>query len=224
MKHKKNIFRALAVLIAIGVLVAIYFLTPINDYLTVDKVKELTNDVPQDWTTALIFILVFAVGGALLIPIPLMAFSVSLVFDLWFAVPIAIVGFTLASLSGYFIGRFIGVNSLGSFLEKPLNAIEAKLDHKGGWAVFALRLAPTPPFTITSIISGTLKINMIQYLVGSTLGIAPLGLSAVVFGKGALEVMKNPSSMAITFIIAATIIYIFYRVLQKKQASKKESV
>lgn len=224
MRHKKTFIHVMIIMLVISAIIGIYFFTPVNDYLTVDKVKELTNNVPQDWTTALLFLIVFAVGGATLIPIPLMAFSISLVFDLWLAVPIAILGFALASLSGYFIGRFIGVNALGSFLEKPLNSIEKKLDHKGGWAVFALRLAPTPPFTITSIISGTLKINATQYLIGSICGIAPLGLSAVFFGKGALEVMKNPSSLAITFVIAATIIYCFYRVLQKKQTSKKENI
>lgn len=216
MKKRSVINIIIAVAVITG-LVAVYFLTPLNEYLEIDKITELTSDVPETFLTAIIFLGIFFVGGCLLIPIPLIAFTVSLVFNIWISLLICIPGFLLASLSGYGVGRLIGIDFFGEKVEKHLTKIKEKIDDKGPWAVLALRLAPTPPFTITSIIGGSLKLNFWKFCLGSTLGITPLALSAVFFGKGAIQMMKEPSGLAATSIVAAIILYVIYRVIKKKQ-------
>lgn len=214
---KRSLINITIALAVIGALIAVYFLTPLNEYLDIDKITELTNDVPETFLTAVIFLGIFFIGGSLLVPIPLMAFTVSLVFNIWVALLICIPGFLLASLSGYGVGRLIGVDFFGEKVEKHLNKIKDKIDDKGPWAVLALRLAPTPPFTITSVIGGSLKLNIWKFCLGSTLGIAPLGLSAIFFGKGAIEMMQEPSGLAASSIVAAIILYVIYRVVKKKK-------
>ncbi len=211
-----------AVLVCIAACVALYFLTPVKEFFSVDKIVELTKDIPDSPVTALLFLVLFFVGGALLIPIPLMTFAVSLVFNLWVSVAIAIVGVVLSSLSGYTLGRILGIDAFGSKVEKNLTAIKDKIDDKGPWAVMALRLAPTPPFTITSIIGGSLKLNIWKYCAGTLVGIAPLALSAIFFGKGAIEMMKDPSGLAATSIVAAVILYSVYRVIKHKQTEDNQ--
>lgn len=157
----------------------------------------------------------------MLIPIPLMAFAVSLVFDVWFSVLIAIPGFFLASLSGYGVGRWVDTEIFGERVQKHIDSIKEKVEDKGAWAVLALRLAPTPPFTVTSIISGAIKINPWKYVVGSTLGIMPLGLSAIFFGRGAIEMMQEPSGLAASTLIAAVLLFILYRVIKNKKTSNQ---
>jgi len=201
-------------------LIALYFLTPLGDYLEIDKITELANDVPDNALTAIIFLGVFFIGGALVMPIPLIAFTVSLVFNLWVSVLICIPGFLIASLSGYGIGRVIGADIFGERVKKHADTIKEKLDSKGAWAILALRLAPTPPFTVTSILAGSLKMNIFNFMLGSTIGIAPLGLSAVFFGKGALELMQEPSGLAVSSIVAAVILLVVYYIIKKKQLEK----
>jgi uncharacterized membrane protein YdjX (TVP38/TMEM64 family) len=203
--------------VVIGLL-SLYFLTPLSDYLEIDKISQLASDIPDNALTAMSFLGVFFIGGALLIPVPLMAFTVSLVFNIWISVLICIPGFLLASLSGYGVGRAIGGDSFGEGVKKHTETIKEKMDNKGAWAILALRLAPTPPFTVTSILAGSLEINIFKFMLGSTIGIAPLGLSAVFFGKGALELMKEPSALAVTSIIAAIILFVVFMFLRKKQA------
>ncbi|GAC15749.1 TVP38/TMEM64 family protein [Aliiglaciecola lipolytica] len=213
--------------IKLGVIVTIliaaviaYFFTPLGDYLSIEKITEFTDSVPQSFTTALVFLGVFFIGGSLLVPIPLMAFAVGLVFNLWISILICIPGFLFASLSGYGVGRFIGVEVFGEKIGKSLEKVKDKMDDKGAWAVLALRLAPTPPFTVTSIIGGSLQLNIWKYALGSTLGIMPLGLSAVFFGEGALKMMKEPSGLAATSIVAAVILFIVYRIMVRKQTEQ----
>jgi uncharacterized membrane protein YdjX (TVP38/TMEM64 family) len=217
-----NIIKIGTLVVLILGLLAAYFLTPLSEYVSVDKITELTSDVPQTIPVALIFLGIFFVGGALLAPIPLIAFAVSLVFDVWFSVLIAIPGFLLASLSGYGVGRLIGTDSFGKTVTKHVDSIRDKVDDKGAWSILALRLAPTPPFTITSMISGAIKINIVKYAAGSTLGIAPLGLSAIFFGKGAIEMMKDPSGLAASSIIAAIILFSVFKIMKDKQKSANE--
>lgn len=213
----KNIIKLGIFICVVLAIVALYFFTPLSDYLEIDKLTELASDIPDTTFTALIFLVVFLVGGSILIPVPLMAFTVSLVFNIWISVLICIFGFLLASLSGYGIGRVIGADFFGEGVKKHTETIKKKMDDKGAWAILALRLAPTPPFTATSILAGSLKINIFRFMLGSTIGIAPLGLGAVFFGKGALELMKEPSGLAVTSIVAATILFVVYYVIKKQQ-------
>lgn len=222
MKTKTIIKIAISVA-TICALVGVYFFTPLNDYLGLDKITEVTQDVPETWLTALIFIGIFILGGCLLTPIPLMAFAVSLVFDIWLSVLIVIPGFLLASLSGYSLGRLIDTETFGSKVQSHIDSIKDKVDDKGAWAVVALRLAPTPPFTVTSIIAGALEINVFKYALASTLGIMPLGLSAVFFGRGAIEMMSEPSGIAATSIVAAILLFILYTVVKKKKSANQEA-
>ena len=219
MKQHKWLVAAIAVSI-IAALTAIYFLTPLRDYLEVDKIVELTDEVPQNTTTALIFLGVFLLGGALMIPIPLMAMAVGLVFNLWISLLIVVCGFVLAGMSGYGIGRLIDPKWFGEKFGGKVDKVREQFDERGIWAILALRLAPTPPFTITSMMSGSLRINVWQYLLGTTLGIAPLGLSAAFFGKGAIELMREPSTIAASFFVAAAIVYIAFRVVKKRKAAQ----
>jgi len=216
MKQENIVKLGILITVIVG-LIALYFLTPLGDYLKIDKITELASDVPDNPLSALIFLGIFFLGGALLIPIPLIAFSVSLVFNIWISVLICILGFLVASLSGYGIGRSIGADLFGESVKKHTDTIKKKMDDKGAWAVMALRLAPTPPFTVTSILSGSLKINIFKFMIGSTIGIAPLGLSAVFFGKGALELMKEPSGFAVSSLVAAVILFVVYFVIKRRQ-------
>ncbi|GAA6184089.1 MULTISPECIES: TVP38/TMEM64 family protein [Alteromonadaceae] len=217
---KSNGIKLASVVFILAALTAAYFLTPLGDYLSIDKITDLTSSVPQNFATALIFLGIFFIGGSLLIPIPLMAFAVGLVFNIWISLLICIPGFLLASLSGYGVGKFIGVEVFGEKISNSLDKVKNKMDDKGAWAVLALRLAPTPPFTVTSIIGGSLDINIWKYAFGSTVGIMPLGLSAVFFGEGALQMMKEPSGLAATSIVAAIILFIVYRVMVNKQTEQ----
>ncbi|MCC2606969.1 TVP38/TMEM64 family protein [Planctobacterium marinum] len=214
MKNRKWINLTIAVTIA-ATLLAVYFLTPLKSFLTIDKVVHLTEEVPVSWVTALAFLLLFFFGGALLIPIPLMSLAVSLIFPTWLSVLIVLPGFALAATGGYLLGQFVDDSLWGESVTKHIDKIKSKLENQVIYAVMALRIAPTPPFTITSMLSGMLKVDYPKYIVGSVLGIMPLGLSAVFFGRGALEMVKEPSGMAATTLIAAVVLTSVFFVIKR---------
>jgi uncharacterized membrane protein YdjX (TVP38/TMEM64 family) len=189
--------------------------------MTIEKITEVSKSVPKDATTVAVFFGLYFLGGVLFTPIPLIAFATSLVFGIWMARLISIPGLFIACISGYLVGRFVDEDTfgetIGETIGEKIKKISKKVDEKGVWAIIALRVAPTPPFTLTSIIGGSLKPNFWKYTLGSTICIMPLALSAIFFGKGALQMAKEPSVMAATSLIAAIILYIVYRVIKKQQ-------
>lgn len=220
MKKKSQIKIGAAILITIC-LVSLYFLTPLKEYTNVDKIIEVSKNAPDGWLTFGLFLAIFFFGGVLFTPIPLITFASGLIFGVWKGLAVSFIGLILASTSGYLLGKLLGTDFLGNKINKHLDKFNDNIDDKGAMAVIALRLAPTPPFTVTSILSGSINLNYIKYLGASVLGIAPLALSATFFGKGAIKLMQKPSSMAITMVAASIILYITYYLLKKKHKSEE---
>lgn len=222
MKQKQTKWLKIGVLATLVIIIAgIYVLTPVSKYMEVEKLTTLLEKVPKNWSTFFVFLGSFFLGGVLLAPIPLLAFAASLVFGIWKGTLISIIGIALASTSGYVLGLFLDVDIFGEFVSKHLKNFKKKIGDKGAWAVLGLRVAPTPPFTVTSILSGSIGLDYTKYLLGSVIGIMPLALSAIFFGKSALLMMKNPSGIAATGLVAAIILYCVY--LYAKKRLKKKS-
>lgn len=213
---RQRLIKIATAMIVIATLIGVYLFTPVKELLSVDKIEQLTSDVPQTWQTALVFWLLFFIGGATLLPIPLMALAVSLVFPIWLSVIIVIPGFFLAASGGYLSGFLLDAAMPGEYLSKHTQKIRDQIHEQAMYAVFALRVAPTPPFTVTSMLSGMLRVNFMKYQIGSVAGIMPLGLSAVFFGRGAIDMIKDPSGMALTTVIAAVLLTTVFYMIKRK--------
>ncbi len=216
---KKSLFKYGGLAIVIIALITAYFFTPLKTYFTADKVIEITDQVPNTFSSYAVFLLIFIVGGCLLMPMPLAAFAAGLIFPLWVAISLCVVGAFLASSSGYFLGRLIDLDTFGSWVKEHLETVKNKMEDKSAYAVLALRLAPTPPFTVTSIICGSLKLNYFRYVIASTAGILPFMLLVLIFGREMLEAIKEPTGITIATLVALAILVILYKISKKKVAS-----
>jgi hypothetical protein len=67
------------------------------------------------------------------------------------------------------------------------------------------------------LVGGSLKIDFFSFMIGSIIGIATFGLGAVCFCKGVLKLVKGPSYLAVTSIVAATNLFAVYYVTKKLQ-------
>lgn len=218
---RNNLFRIAVVILVGAALTGIYLLTPLKDLITVDNVKAITSEIPQSPLTVLVFMLAFFIGGATLVPMPLLALAVSLVFPVWLSVLIVIPGFALAATGGYLTGRLLDMRMFGDYVTRHTDKVQKKIHGRVIYAVFALRIAPTPPFTITSMLSGLLRVTFIPYVIGSVAGIMPLGIGTVFFGRGAIELIKNPSVMALSSVIAAFVLVSVYYLIKRNTSNEQ---
>ena len=207
----------IAVLLIIGLAVT-WAWTPLGDYLDPKRVAKFANDLPESVPIAAAFLGVFAIGGILMLPMPLISFAVSLVFPLWQSAIISVIGSFLAACTGYGLGYktnlFDGIDSIQKYLDKAKEAMSGK----GAWAVVAFRIAPTPPFTVTSILSGSIKIPFWRYALGSVVGIFPFTFLTQVFGTQMLSQLKNPSTLGIAALVAVVLLFVIFKYFIKTRS------
>lgn len=195
---------------------ALWMFTPLKQYLDPAFVADYAQKLPENLWVVASFLGVFAAGGVLMIPMPLLSFAVSLVFPLWQSVIICILGSALASSSGYLLGYASNIlEKLGS-LQKYVDKARDAMTGKGAWSVVAFRVAPTPPFTVTSILSGSIGISFGRYLLGSVLGIFPFMLLTQVFGMQMLKQLKNPSTLGLSALIAIVLLFAVFKFVVNK--------
>ncbi len=210
--HSKKLFKRIGFFCA-GMLgfALIVFLTPLRDYIDLEKSQDLLFSLRNTWSLFFILLFVYAVGSWLLIPITLTTIAAIVSFPLWKAIVCAIIGVWLSATFGYIIGRKGLSLSSSEDRAKQIKLVKQEIDRYGFWAVVFLRLSPQPPFVVSSVIAGSLKINYGYYLVATFIGLSPLIILTFIFGKQAQLIIENPSIMAgltlVSFICIGGILY-----------------
>ena len=132
-------------------------------------------------------------------------------FDLEIALPLCYLGALCPATSGYGLGFVINIDSLPEWLRLHALTIKRTLI-QGGFPMFvALRLAPTPPFTLSSFVAGSTRARYLPFATASIIGIAPLVTLSAVLGTQALELFKSPSYIAGSLVAATLILMGLYK-------------
>lgn len=129
--------------------------------------------------------------------------------------PLAMVTITLSSLMSYAIGRWIARDRVVEVIrEKPQwNAIyRALLGEQSGratWVVALMRVPPASPFALANFALAAARVPLLEYTVGTLIGIAPRTAMAT-FAAAGLEQLRfknvGESWMVIAGIVATIIV------------------
>ena len=139
-------------------------------------------------------VLAFVAATAVFIPINAMFLAIAFLFSRFEALAISLTSGMLSALLWYFFGRSLG-RAVGKgssrgfnsrFLShKRLETIEEAMADGGALAMAAVRLVPIAPYSIVGIAAGLLQVPVINYLVGTFIGLLPgLCLVALLAGGG----------------------------------------
>jgi uncharacterized membrane protein YdjX (TVP38/TMEM64 family) len=195
------IIRSFVIFSMILFVAGVWIFSPLRDYATVENIQSLSRYYHDSWAAFAVFVLIFALGNFFFLPIPLISFAASLMFPFWMSLLCGSIGLTLASILGYQIGRIVDVNHWPRRFRKFGHIIESRLHGKALWPVVLLRLAPTPPFTVTSVVAGSCRVQMVPFLFGSLLGVWPLMLLVNMLGVRILSLIKEPSTITVMFLL-----------------------
>src|SRR3546814_20776794 len=83
-----------------------------------------------------------------------------------------------------------------------IHRIAARVQHHGIFAVAAIRLVPTAPFTLINLVAGATGIHLVDYLIGSALGLAPGIIVLSALGPGLWPPLDSPSTMPVALFAA----------------------
>ncbi len=172
-----------------------------REYLDLDQLREWAGWVREGSFTPLVLMLVYIVGGLMLLPVTALILVTILTFGPWWGGGYALLGSLLSAVITYGVGRWGGRDAVRQISGARLNRISKRLEQSGMLAVMAVRLLPIAPFTVVNLVAGALRIRFVDFLFGTLAGMGPGIIMLAVFGKGLEQLIQNPDLKSILIFL-----------------------
>jgi len=180
-------------LLVLGLTFAWHF-TDLSDVAAPDRLGSLLSDAGKGPWTPLLVVMVFLVGGAVAFPVNILILATAAAFGPWWGALYAALGAFASALAMYGVGARFGKQPLGRLLGSRWQRALDGVRERGVLAVVALRLVPVAPFTLVNLAAGASGIRLLDFMLGTVLGMAPgLGLLAVM-GDRIAQLLSHPSA------------------------------
>lgn len=130
-------------------------------------------------------------------PVPVLALTGGLLFDLWQGSLYTFIGAMLNCSLMFLIARFMGRAQVKGLVERKLGPVwQTRLKTVGGrqgfWLLILLRLIPAVPYNLINYAFGMTEMRFSAYLLGTAIGILPGTFAFINIGDKAID-MGSPS-------------------------------
>ena len=200
---RKRITLFVSVILALLLMAAAWRWTPLQEYLSLERISGLLESLPSEEMRALLAIIGFTFASLFMVPLTLLAIISGIVFSGLKGFLYILIGAVASSVLSFFLGRILGQKPLEKFSGSKLKKLNKRLSNRGVIAVALLRLVPIAPFSVFNFISGTSSLTFRQFILGSIIGLSP-GLGAItLFSDSLWGAIQAPSLKS--FVTAAVI-------------------
>ena len=167
-----------------------------RSYLTVPQIQAFVARLGP-WGPV-VFILLYAVGPAFLVPGLPFDLAAGVVFGPVWGTVYALVGATLGATVAFLAARTVGHDWTEERLSGPLKKIKQGVD-KGGWEFVAfVRLVPVIPFNLLNYALGLTRIRLVPYALASFVFMAPATAAYVYAGWAGGEALAGQEALSKT--------------------------
>ncbi len=218
-----KLFKSLLLFTFIIIIFLAWTLTPLQQVFNPENLWKLSLKIENSFWTPITLLALFSFGTCLFLPVVLVALICSMIYPFWQGLLLSLSGVFFASLTGYGLGKWVGIHFLPQSIIEKIETLSDHFKDATIWTVLGLRIAPTPPFTLTSLLSGMFKIPVLPYSIGTVIGMIPMMTLIQIFGSRINELIKNPSFLAF-FSVIAVVIFIFVYNLIKKRLIRERSL
>jgi uncharacterized membrane protein YdjX (TVP38/TMEM64 family) len=182
--------------------------TPLSEWAQPDAVRDALAGF-AGWSAApVVVVLVFLVAGLLAFPVTILIAATAAAFGPALGLAYAAAGTLLSAMLTYAVGAKLGRESLTTVLGPRLTRVRNRIARQGVIAVAAIRLVPVAPFTIVNLVAGASAIPLTDYMLGTLIGMAPGLVVMSVLGYQIIEIILNPSPVAVASLVAAVAAWI----------------
>lgn len=135
------------------------------------------------WPLLLLYFAAYTISVMVCLPLTaLMAVAGGLIFGI-LSVPVAVLSVSAGSIVPFFLSRKIAVASGGSGGEL-LNRLRNKFRRNQFQILILMRIIPWAPFSVTTMVAGSLGMSLGKFLIGTMIGFIPTGLAFYAIGHG----------------------------------------
>lgn len=185
--------RIALVMVPLVLLAVVWRYTPLSGFLHPEAFSASMQNASGAWGPLLALGL-FMVLGLIAFPVNVLIVATAAAFGLWPGLLYAAVGALVSAFLTYLVGRKVGPGVLRKLLGPRINRISRSIARNGIMAVTMVRLMPIAPFTLVNLVAGAIRIPLLDYMIGTALGLAPGLILMTALGDRLLRIMTDPSA------------------------------
>jgi len=205
--QKPAIINKLVFVFVVLLLILLYKLLHLEDYLTLSYLKASREQLAQLYAerAALViggYMLIYVVATALSVPgAVILTLAGGALFGLVMGTIVVSFASTIGATLACLVSRFLLRDWVQARFGDKLQRINAGLEQEGGYYLFTLRLIPVFPFFVINLAMGLTRIKISTYYWVSQLGMLPATIVFVNAGKelGKLETLAGILSPSLIF-------------------------
>ncbi len=220
-------FRVLAAIVIVAAVAAIalsWWLTPLREWIDIEHLAAFLNRFAGAPSAPFLMIGLFVIGGLIMIPANLMTAVSVLVFGAIPGAIYALIGSSLNAQVLYEIARRLPLHTVQKRLHGRLGRIHQHFVRYGILAVALVRVVPVAPYTIVNLLLGATRIDRVQYIVGTALGMTPGIIVNTFFVDRVVAAVRAPSPLTIALLVLATCVVIGLALLVRRRLSRSKII
>ncbi len=133
--------------------------------------------------------------------------TAGVLFQFWIGLSLVTLSSTLASALAFFSFRYLFRSYVDARVRSRFPKLEEDLEREGGYFVFAMRMFPVIPFSVTNLVLAVSPVRFLPYLYLSLLGLLPRYLLYVYTGDNLADIqhpddLLSPSLVGVLALLA----------------------
>ncbi len=168
--------KKILIILALAALIAAYFAFGLGDYLTVEGVKQVADDVGGYYARnpvqviALFFLVYVAVTAASLPGAAVMTLAAGALFGVLVGTIVVSFASTLGATLAFLASRYVLRDTIEARFGERLKAVNQGLERDGAFYLFTIRMIPLFPFFVVNLVMGLTRIRAWTYAWVSQVG------------------------------------------------------
>ena len=203
--------KKIAILAALGALIAAYFVFDLGSYLTLDGVKRVADDARGLYADnaaavlAVFFAIYVAVTAASLPGAAIMTLAAGALFGLVTGTILVSFASTLGATLAFLASRYVLRDTLEARFGERLKRINRGLERDGAFYLFTIRMIPLFPFFVVNLVMGLTRIKVWTFAWVSQIGML-LGTIVYVNAGTQLAQIESLSGIASPGVIGSFVL------------------
>ncbi len=196
--------------------------TPMREYLNLPALIAIAQQLRDLPFTPLLVIAAYVIGGLVLFPVTLLIAVTGIVFGFMPGTLYALAGTLCSAGTGYAIGAFLGRDLVRRLLGARINRLSRRLARRGIIAMIILRTLPLAPYSVVNLVSGASHIRLVDFLLGTMLGMLPGILLTTAFAHNLMMAIRRPSQETLGVLVIVVLLLTGFAVVIRKWTARQQ--
>ena len=215
-KFRLRSFARITVLVIFIGLLVVWRWSPLGDYLTAEKLLELSQSMRQLNVSPLLVVPCLALACLFMVPLSWIIVLSGLLFGLWWGFLYAFLSGLVSGALGFILGRYLGQEVVHRFAGRRIQKLSRVVGERGVLAAIALRIVPFAPFTVQNMLAGASHIRQRDFNIGNAVGLIPSTIFILLLMSQLNVSLETPSVKSIAGLILLVVFVIIVLVVLKR--------